>query len=208
MSYIFLDVGANWGHDSLNITRDNQSIQTWAFEPTPELIDHLTDQSKEYSDRYHVIPIALCDFDGKSQFNVAASPHCDWGCSSLNTFSENLDQTWPGRDDFKVTKIIEVQVSRFDTWYQTNGFTFDKIDYFHCDTQGSDLKVLKGMGNLISLIQEGVVECAQNEQVKLYKENHTIEEMKDFLNSNGFDIIQQQSNDIWSNEINVYFKKR
>ena len=128
MAYIFLDVGANWGHDSLNRTRDDQNIQTWAFEPTPELIAHLTDQSKDYADRYHIIPVALSDFSGTAQFNIADSPGCDWGCSSLNTFSDNLDQTWPGRTDFRVTRKIEVEVSRFDTWYQTNGINFDKIE--------------------------------------------------------------------------------
>lgn len=208
MSYIFLDVGANWGHDSLNKTRDDQNIKTWAFEPTPELIAHLTDQSKDYSDRYCVIPVALSDFDGTAQFNIADTPGCDWGCSSLNTFSDNLDQTWPGRSDFKVTRTIEVQVSRFDTWYQNNGMNFDKIDFFHCDTQGSDLKVLQGMGNLIGLIQQGVVECARDEQAKLYKENHTIQEMQDFLSSNGFEIIRTEGNDPWHNEINVHFRKR
>jgi agmatine/peptidylarginine deiminase len=64
------------------------------------------------------------------------------------------------------------------------------------------------MGDLIGLIQEGVVECARDEQVKLYKENHTITEMQNFLDQNGFDIVRHQTNDCWSNEINVFFKKR
>jgi FkbM family methyltransferase len=210
MSYIFLDVGANRGQDSLNKTRDDQTIHTWAFEPTPELITQLTEQSRDYANRYHVIPVALSNFDGTAQFNVAGESDwgCKWGCSSLNTFSDNLDQTWPGRTDFIVNRTIDVQVSRFDTWYRTNGINFDKIDFFHCDTQGSDLKVLQGMGDLIRLIQQGVVECARDEQAKLYKENHTIQEMQDFLTSQGFEIVRTESNDHWSNEINVYFRKK
>ena len=206
MSYIFLDVGANWGNDSLDRTKNDQNIQTWAFEPTPELITHLNYHSQTYADRYRVIPIALSNFDGTAQFNIAEG--FDWGCSSLNTFSDNLDQTWPGRTDFKVNRTIEVQVSRFDTWCQTNGINFDKIDFFHCDTQGSDLKVLQGMGDLVSLIQQGVVECARDERAKLYKENHTIQEMQDFLSGNGFDIIRTEANDHFHNEINVHFRKK
>jgi FkbM family methyltransferase len=205
MSYIFFDVGANWGTDSLDKTKNDQNIITWAFEPTPELITHLTEKSKDYSERYHIVPLALSDFDGTAQFNIADSPGCDWGCSSLNTFSDNLEQTWPGRKDFKVTRTIEVQVSRFDTWYRTNGINLDKIDFFHCDTQGSDLKVLQGMGDLVGLIQEGVVECASSERAKLYKENHTLEEMINFLNEHGFEIKNQISNDCWANEINLHF---
>ena len=177
--YILFDVGANIGTDSLIKTRDNSYVETWAFEPTPKLIINLTNESREYSNRYHVVPIALSDFDGIAQFNIAGQN--DWGCSSLNTFSENLENTWPGREDFKVTEIIDVQVARFDTWYTNNNINIDKIDFFHCDTQGSDLKVLIGMGNLINLIQEGVVECAANEDVKLYKENHTKKEIEDFI---------------------------
>jgi FkbM family methyltransferase len=206
MTYILFDIGANWGDDSLSRTQSDQNIITWAFEPTPEMVVHLNEKSKTYSDRYHVIPVALSDFNGIAQFNVAGQEN--WGCSSLNTFSDNLNQTWPGREDFKVTHKIQVQVLRFDTWYQLNKINIDKIDYFHCDTQGTDLKVLQGMGDLVHLIKEGVVECARDNDVKLYKENHTIQEMVDFLISKGFEITGILSNDMWANEVNVYFKKR
>jgi len=205
MDYILFDVGANWGTDSLEKTRIDPRIYCWAFEPTPELINHLTDSSKFYADRYSIQPIALSDFDGTAQFNIA--DQADWGCSSLNNFSDNLNQTWPGRTDFKFNRSITVTVRRLDTWFKENPIQFDKIDYFHCDTQGSDLKVLQGMGDYISLIQEGVVECARDESVKLYKENHTRAEMVEFLTSKGFVIVVEHSNDIHSNEINLHFKK-
>ncbi len=63
------------------------------------------------------------------------------------------------------------------------------------------------MGNLINLIQEGVVECAANEDVKLYKENHTKKEIEDFLISKNFTITNIVSNDNFSNELNIYFKQ-
>lgn len=219
MSYILFDVGANWGEDSLTVTRNDTNVITWAFEPTPELYQDLIkaslsgrsfrgqDHGPSYSDRYHVVPIALSDFDGEATFNIADNPDCDWGCSSLNQFSDNLNQSWPGRTDFQFNRSITVQVSRLDTWFKTNNIQLDRIDYFHCDTQGSDLKVLQGMGDYITLIQAGVVECARNNDVKLYKENHTREEMIEFLNSKGFTITNERSNDVWSNEINLYFKK-
>jgi len=217
--FILFDVGANSGEDSLNKTRNDPNVETWAFEPTPELYQALVATSSEgrswrgedygpsYSYRYHVLPIAVSDFDGEATFNIADNPDSDWGCSSLNTFSDHLKQTWPGRTDFQFNRSITVQVTRLDTWFKTNNIQIDKIDYFHCDTQGSDLKVLKGMGDYINLIQAGVVECARDDNVKLYKENHTRAEMIDFLNSNGFTIVEERSNDIWSNEINLYFKK-
>jgi FkbM family methyltransferase len=203
--FVLFDIGANWGTDSLPRTQGDHNIETWAFEPVPELISHLTDKSTDYADRYHIVPSAVSDFDGTAQFNVA--DHYDWGCSSLNNFSDHLGETWPGRLDFKFNRSITVQVTRLDTWFKSNNIQIDKIDFFHCDTQGSDLKVLQGMGDYISLIQEGVVECARDENVKLYKENHTIDQMTDFLKSKGFIISNIHSNDHFNNELNVYFKK-
>lgn len=208
MKYILFDVGANWGVDSLSKTQFSPNIETWAFEPTPEMVAHLTYHSSNCSDRYHVYPIALSDFNGSAQFNIADNPGSDWGCSSLNSFADNLDQTWPGRTDLKFNRSITVNVSRFDTWYKENNINIDKIDFFHCDTQGSDLKVLKGMGDYITLIQQGIVECARDETVKLYKENHTLEEMKDFLNENGFEVYATTPNDHFLNEFNVEFRKK
>jgi len=203
--FVLFDIGANWGTDSLARTQDDHNIETWAFEPVPELISHLTEKSTNYANRYHIVPSAVSDFDGTAQFNVA--DHYDWGCSSLNNFSDHLGETWPGRLDFKFNRSITVQVTRLDTWFKSNNIQIDKIDFFHCDTQGSDLKVLQGMGDYIFLIQEGVVECARDENVKLYKENHTIDQMTDFLKSKGFTIDNIQSNDHFNNELNVYFKK-
>ena len=203
--FILFDVGANWGDGSLKATRENPHYEAWVFEPTPTLLTYLEDHSKEFSDRYHILPYAVSDYDGISKFNIEGM---GWGCSSLNEFNDNLHITWPGRDNFKVTEVIDVKVFRLDTWFKENNIVLDKIDFFKCDTQGSDLKVLQGMGDYIHLIKEGVVECALNSNVKLYKENHTVTEMTDFLTANGFVITKQESNDQWSNEVNIYFTKK
>lgn len=200
------DIGANWGTDSLHKTRINSNYETWAFEPTPKLIEHLARESSSFSDRYHVIPLAISDFDGNSKFNISGTH--DWGCSSLNSFNDDLQKNWPGRTDFVVTETIDVQVMRLDSWIKQNNITIDRIDFFHCDTQGNDLKVLKGMGDYINLIREGVVECASSEEVSLYKDNHTLSEMLDFLNSHDFNIYEIRSNDVWKNEVNVFFNRK
>jgi FkbM family methyltransferase len=209
MTYILLDVGANHGQDSLNRTRDNNDVITYAFEPIPSLFEKIKSASVDFVNRYTLHNLALSDYDGESTFYIADSdPDGDWGASSLYPFVSHVGETWPGRKDLVTTKTITVKVSRFDTWYEANNHTFDHIDYFHCDTQGSDLRVLKGMGKYVSFIQEGVVECARNERSKLYAENHTVNEMKEFLQANGFEITSSAANDPWSNEVNLYFKKK
>lgn len=204
--YIFFDVGTNWGEDSLTRAANDPNVEVWAFEPTPQLVHHLINASQSFSDRYHVEPIALGDFNGILNFYIQNNP--GMGCNSLNQFNDNLEATWKESSvNFTVAEVINVAAYRFDAWLPSNLPNLEKIDYFHCDTQGSDLKVLKGMGNYIHLIQEGVVECAKNEEVKLYKENHTLPEMTEFLESKGFVITNVESNDYLNNEWNVYFKK-
>jgi len=207
--FILFDVGANQGQDSLSRTANNPNVEAWAFEPVPEYYEKINEAAQNFQDRYHIYPLAMSDYDGESTFYVATSEvGFGNGANSLYPFVDHLNETWPGRIDLKTEREITVKVTRFDTWYRENNLNLDKIDYFHCDTQGSDLRVLKGMGDLVHLIQEGVVECARDERAKLYKENHTREEMEQFLLSHGFVITRVESNDSWSNEINLYFKKR
>lgn len=222
MSYILFDVGAHHGEDSLNKVKYNPDVIAYAFEAVPEFYELIKKSSNEgtewfhyaqpgpigpsYADRYNIYHTAVSNYDGTADFYVANG--FANGAGSLYKFKDNLHITWPGRDDFKLERVVNVPVTRLDTWYKTNNIQLDKIDYFHCDTQGSDLRVLQGMGDLVYLIQEGTVEVANNKEVSLYNENHTKEEMEDFLNEHGFEIFSRQSNDIWSNEINFYFKKK
>lgn len=202
MTFILFDVGANWGTDSLNVTRSNPHYMSYAFEPTPELIAHLEAQSRNFSDRYMIMPFAVSDFEGTAKFNVSA--HSDWGCSSLHTFSEGLEQTWPGRDDLHSERQIEVQVRRMDGWFKDHP-EITHIDFFHCDTQGSDLAALRGMGEFVHLIRDGVIEVPQSREVMLYKEQHTKEEAMDFFNDNGFEVYRIHPQ---PNEDNLFFRPK
>jgi FkbM family methyltransferase len=205
MKYILFDVGANWGHDSIQKTIQNREIITFAFEPTPKLFDHIKNviANNKIEDRYNIYNYAVSDFIGAAEFKIAGQ--ADWGCSSLNNFSDDLEKTWPGRTDFKVTEVINVEVITMKHFIKNIcPVKIEKIDYFHCDTQGSDLKVLKGFEEYISTIKQGNIEVPNSESVKLYKENHSYEEAKEFLEQNGFEIyntMQQQ------NEKNIYFRK-
>lgn len=207
MSYILFDVGANWGERSLGITAGDRNVITYAFEPTPMLVNVLRNASRNFVERYTVVPIALSDTNGLLPFYIQNNP--GQGCNSLNQFNDNLQETWGGRSpEFTVANTIMVEVMRLDSWLADNAaLGIDHIDYFKCDTQGSDLKVLQGMGSYIELIRSGEAECSRDERVKLYKENHTVDEMVEFLKSKNFTITKIESNDHLDNEWNVYFKQ-
>lgn len=191
------DIGANNGSDSYHYANDPSNI-VYAFEPTPFLLKtYLYPIQKE---NYIVVPVAISDFDGEDEFNIAGQS--DWGCSSLNEFSDGLSETWPGRTDFHVTEKIKVKVQRMDTFILENNI--EEIEYMHCDTQGSDLKVLKSFGIYINRLKSGVVEaCKQN---PLYKSiDNTESSIIKFLVSNNFSITNIQSNNGCPNEVNISF---
>ena len=84
-----------------------------------------------------------------------------------------------------------------------------KINYLHIDTQGSDLDVLKGLKNKLNIVDQGVLEATTNENTSLYESNHTINDVKNFLQLNNFEIskIENVDKNI-DKEKNIYFNKK
>ena len=201
MSRIYFDVGANNGHQSVPVAANEPNTTVYAFEPTPEMIGIIESRTSHFKN-YNLIKKAVSNYEGKATFNVAGQ--CDWGCSSLLEFSDRSKVDWPGRTDFVVTQKIEVEVIRLDKFVKENSIT--KIDYLHIDTQGSDLNVLKGLGEQLSIVQEGAMEAASKPDI-LYFGQNTQEECVDFLISKGFEITRIEINDPQQNEVNIYFKR-
>lgn len=196
---VIFDVGANNGSSFSWLSGKLPWIQIYAFEPTPNLVKTLHSQFDHLSN-YHIIPKAVGEMPGWAKFNVAGQG--DWGCSSLLTFSDNLDKTWPGRTDFRVTSQIDVEVIRLDNFVRQERIF--AIDFLHIDTQGTDISVLRSLGDEISRVRSGVIEVPQNREVMLYKNQHTREEAVEFLDKNGFMIWKTVSQ---QNEDNLYFRK-
>lgn len=200
MKKILFDVGANNGSTSLSWSYDKNNL-VYAFEPTPQMYQQI--ESKIVGvENYFLVKKAVSNYNGNAIFNIAGN--ADWGCSSLLEFSEKSQTEWPGRSEFYITEKIEVDVIRLDSFVQKNNI--DRIDYIHVDTQGSDLKVLIGLGDFIDIVQEGVIEAATKKDI-LYYGQCTKDECIDFLEKNGFIITKVESNDPHTNEVNIFFKK-
>jgi len=201
---ILFDVGAHWGQDSLDITQNDTSVICYAFEPTPELAKNLRAEAEPrgMSDRYHVFEFAISGFDGEADFHIVEG---DTGSASLNEFSDNLSETWPGRTDFVVRGSKKINVYRLDTWLSIFAPEITTIDHLHIDAQGSDLAVLRGLGEKLSMVQSGVVEVPQEDNLRLYKGQHTKQEALDFLEQNGF-VIERVASQV--NEDNLFFVRK
>lgn len=199
---IIFDVGANNGATSREWLRISPNSLIYAFEPTPFLLNkYLYPLAKEVNN-VKVIPKAVGINSGLIDFNIAGQ--ADWGCSSIHEFSDNLNETWPGRRDFKVTEVIQVKCITMKDFVEENDI--QRIDYFHCDTQGNDLNVLMSFGDKLSIIEEGEIEVF--EQNPLYnKINNSRESCQAFLEENGYRVTGLSRNDRHGNEFNLTFKK-
>jgi FkbM family methyltransferase len=197
---IKIEVGANKGTETKEMAKDGSIV--YAFEPTYELlIEYLWPLSYE-NKNIRILPFAVDSENSFKQFNIAG--HWDWGCSSLYEFSDNLNETWPGRVDFKKTHSYTVPTITLHDFCEL--YKIETIDFLHIDAQGNDFNVLKSLENKISIVKEGVVEASKN--VELYKNtNNKVDNIKEYLKLNGFEIINETINDAVEAEVNIHFKK-
>jgi FkbM family methyltransferase len=195
---IVFDVGANDGNSCYHFSNDPNNT-VYAFEPTPYLLNQfLLPKQKE---NYIVIPKAIGSKNETTTFYIAGDK--DWGCSSIYQFHPDRHITW-NRTDFQTTNTIQVDVITLEHFLNNNTH-IKSIDFFHCDTQGNDLNVLKGLKHYISYIKEGVIElCLKN---PLYlNANNNLNDGLDFLHQHNFS-TSYYPNDPDGNEVNVHFKK-
>ena len=206
------DVGAFDGLDGLILAIKNPNVMVHAFEANPNLIKVIkTNKNKieKYKkiaiNNYRIINNAVSDKNTNLTFNIAKNPTV----SSLNDFSKNIDITWPGYRKTHCTVVKKIQVKGITLEKYCIDNDIKKINYLHIDTQGSDLKVLKGLKNKLDIVDQGVLEAATKKETSLYETNHTIDEVKKFLQSNNFRIskIENVDENI-DKEKNIYFNRK
>ena len=196
---IFFDVGAHEGTDSIPLAKSNPDALFYAFEPNPHMVAHLKKETKDLSN-YIIIEKAVSDFNGKSNFNICKLGPT--GVSSLLEFSKTARTNWRGFF-LSVDEKIEVDVIRLDSFIEENNIS--SIEYLHVDTQGSDLKVLNGLGKYLSIVKQGQVEAAVRPE-SLYVNQNTYQDTMSFLTNNGFDIVKIDAEG-GMRECNIKFKK-
>ena len=180
-----VEIGANNGGDTLNYAKEGF---LYTVEPVPVLAQNLRNMFAD-NPNVKVYELAISDYNGRATFGISDPRYgaANMGCSSLNTFSDDIHAKWPNRGDFNMIEYVDVEVMRMDTFIEREGIT--EIDYLHCDAQGSDLKVLQSFGDKISILKSGKCEAANT--VDLYKDvDNSIYSIIKFLEDSGFKITQ------------------
>lgn len=158
---VVFDVGANNGASTEGYLQEKETY-IYAFEPNPILFEDL---QKKYENHphYNIFQYAVADREGSMNFYLAGARDTEqpthhiegesnWGCSSLLPFSETVHEAWPNRPDFESFGAITVDVIRLDNFVKKH--RIEQIDYLHIDAQGMDLRVIKSLGEKISIVQE------------------------------------------------------
>jgi len=140
---IIIEIGGFDGEDTEKYSQ-NENNFVYCFEPNKDNAENL--RKRFYNKKnVKVIEKAVGTFDGREKFYLAKKKMS----SSLNKPSQySLDN--------KIVEIesqYDVDVINLNTFIAENNIK--QIDYFHCDAQGSDLGILKSLGNKIHIIKKG-----------------------------------------------------
>ena len=190
-----IEIGANNGDDT---SRFSDKSNVWCFEPNPSYAKLLRNRFKN-NVNVKIIEKAVSDFNGTAHFNISS----DGASSSLN----NLTDFATKKTKIKYIDKVNVDVVRMDTFLTNNNIKH--INYFHCDAQGDDFKILKSFGDKITMIQKGKIEV--NLKDELYSNtSNNVDEVIQLLTTNGFEVvnwreINKNKMDTYSYDCNVIF---
>lgn len=193
---IVIEIGAFDGEDTEKYSQHDNNF-VYCFEPNKDNAENL--QKRFYNrNNVKVIEKAIGTFDGREKFYV-----------TKKKMSSSLNKPSQYSVDNKIVEIesqYDVDVVNLNTFINENDIK--QIEYFHCDAQGSDLDILKSLGDNIHIIKKGQVEGSRNQN--LYQtENHYLA-IINYLENNNFLILNKQQieeRDNWL-DLNIYFTKQ
>ncbi len=164
----YIDVGCNRGQYSFTWV-GLEDVKVFAFEPNKELFAYL----KQYeSDKFKVFDNAVGTEEGIQKFNIGEND----ATSSLKNFAKDYTA-------LSYSHTIDVNVIRLDNFFKANGI--EEIEHIKIDAQGSDLDVLKSMGEYIHKTKSIMIEAFTTD-INVYEDEVKEQQVLDFLLPLGF----------------------
>ena len=200
MNKIGIDVGACIG-ESLDQFKGFHTV--YAIEPGPEeffqlegietdfktfvplnLAIGLTNEDVEFITYHNGRFSSMLEFNKETEFYK----YCEATCESFDNLKEK----------------IKVECIRLDKLIEK--YNIKEIEYIKIDTQGTDLDVVKSLGDKISIVKKISLEIQLQE---LYQGSSTIEEVFEYMRENEFNFLQDSNH--YDNEFEkdlVFVNKR
>jgi FkbM family methyltransferase len=130
-------------------------------------------------DNVNIYPFGISDYEGTAILNLTRRGQCS---SLLEPNIKLIKKLQPSNwDRFEVTSRIEIPVNRLDNILPSDTI----IDKLTIDTQGTELHVIKGAGDLLKNTQ--VIQC-EVEFVELYINQPMYEDILDYVSKFGFKV--------------------
>lgn len=174
----WFDVGAFQCEHAYEYALFNPSLRVFAFEPNM----HLAAKLFGVLPNIIVVPMAVSETDGCAEFNITASP----ASSSLLSIDDDNARQWTGGPEIRVVKKTIVPTIRLDTFMNLAGI--QTVDYLKIDAQGSDLAVLKSLGNRLKDLRKIYLEASVT-QFPIYQGCPSKGEIVEFLEERGFELV-------------------
>jgi len=194
-----IEVGSYDGNDTLHYAQ-MEDVFVYSFEPIPQHVEKVKEKTKNFSN-IEVIQKAV----GAKNELVLMNVNGQGAASSLYDYAEDAWNKRPWNPGFTFTDKIEVELIRLDSFCEER--EIQQIDFLHCDAQGNDLNVLLGLGKYIQVLQAGMVEASYNHQLYEGTDN-SYGSIVDFLNTNGFELVNVDNNEPYGTEVNIHFKRK
>jgi len=184
----YIDVGCNVGYYSFIWLKDPDAI-VYAFEPNPVLYKALKEKE---TNRFRVFDNAIGTDEGIKKFNIGVNP----GTSSLMNFL-------PNNNPHKIEQTIDVEVIRLDAFCTKHKIS--NIDLIKIDAQGSDLDVLKSLGDNISFTDKILIEAFLDGNDIVYEGEVKEHEIMEYIAKHNFNLISRA---LCGNYVDLLFEKQ
>ena len=171
---IVVDVGCRWEFAE-EFLQDLDSFLVYGFDPDPEECARLGQQYPQA--QITAIPLALGSRSEERTLYLTREP----ACSSLYQPDPHLTASHQALHCQQEVGQTRVQVRRLDEWAAEQGIR--AIDHLKIDTQGSELDVLAGAGDLLQGLRSIQLEVEFN---PLYLGQPLFSDIDGFLRSKGF----------------------
>lgn len=183
---VVIEAGAQFGEDTIIMSRLWPQGKIYAFEPSPESYQILVADTATQSNVFS-FPLALSDRNGELFFYLAG------GASSLKRPAKTFNDLYFHSD---LDHPIVVQAITLDDW--ANAHSVPKIDFIWFDMEGNELSAFKGA--LQHLPQVKLIYTEVNFQ-KFWEGGVLYPELKEWLAGHGFREIWQESVPDWHGNV-------
>lgn len=195
---VIIDIGTRDGDDAYYLYKKLNSTRVVAIDASADAFAHTKAKYPWMSTVYS----AVTDTDGKTEFHIVKDANKESsGTSSVFSKDKSVNPA-PEYYAGKVQKVTVPSV-RMDTLLARLGLN-EKIDVIKVDTEGYSWQVLQGFGDRLKDVRLFHLET---EKTSIHDEHVTTEKITQFMNDNGFALVDVSYEWGWNIEDQVWVNK-